>query len=110
MTNERAWANLLGETPATPDPGFRIDVFGHIALRAQRRAAIARALRQVLMFSVTGLVFAAVQAAGIDWARLQPLVAAAAVLALAGLVAVGGIEGPAALLARTRAVLRLRGA
>jgi hypothetical protein len=109
MTDERALANLLGEAPATPNPGFRIDVFGRIAQRARRRAATARAAGQSLLFSLIGLVFAAVQAAGIDWTRLQPIVAAGGVLALASLAALGGIGGPKALLARARAVLHLRG-
>lgn len=98
-------ADLLGETPATPDPGFRYDVLFRASLRARRRAAMNKALNQIALFSAIGLVFPIAGAAGLTWETAQPLVMAAGLLVLGLAVASVSILGPRAVLARSRAIL-----
>lgn len=108
MSDDRDLAALLGEAPRTPDPGFRFDVMALTAARAQRRASRQRALRLVLIFTVIGLVFPLAQAFGVGAAQVQPLLLVAGVLGLAYVLALLTIQGPAAVLARSRALLRAR--
>lgn len=98
-------ADLLGEAPATPDPGFRFDVLSRASIRARRRAAMSKALNQVAVFSAIGLVFPIAGAAGLTWEAAQPLVMAAGLLAIGVAVASVSILGPRAVLARSRAIL-----
>jgi hypothetical protein len=105
MTDDRIIANLLGEAPHTPDPGFRLDVFLRIAEHARRRAALGNAARAIGLFAAIGLVFPILQALGVTWADAQPLALAAGVIALAYLFAALTIQGPGAVLARSRAML-----
>jgi hypothetical protein len=106
MTDDRELAELLGEAPRTPDPGFRFDVIALVSAHARRRAALSRAVKQVLAFTVLGLLFPAAQAAGLDWAHAQPIALAIGVTAAAYLLAALTIQGPKPLLARSRALLR----
>jgi hypothetical protein len=99
-------AELLGEAPKTPDPGFRIDVVARIGARARRRAALERAWKQLVTFTRVGIAFPIAQAFGVTWQSAQPLVLAATVLGFAFLFAVLTIQGPRPLLARSRAMLR----
>lgn len=108
MTDDLELAALLGEAPPGSDPGFRIDALARIAVRARRRAARQRAFRTVAGFSLTGLVFAALQALSLSAEALQPLLLVAGVLGLAYVLALLTIDGPRAVLARSRAVLRFR--
>lgn len=107
MTDDRELANLLGEAPRTPDPGFRIDVLARMAAQHRRRAAFDRAWKQVVAFTLIGAVFPIAQALGLTWQSAQPLVLVAAVLAFAYLFAILTIQGPGALLARSRILLRV---
>jgi len=106
MTDDLNIAEMLGEAPKTPDPGFRIDVLARVGARARRRAALDRAWRQIFTFTLIGAVFPIAQALGLTWQSAQPLVLTGAVLALAYLFAALTIQGPRPLLARSRAVLR----
>ncbi len=106
MTDDRELADLLGETPRTPDPGFRIDVLARVAARARRRAALERAVKQILIFTLIGAAFPVARALGLTWDAVQPLALAGGVLALAYLLADLTIQGPRPLLARSRAMLR----
>jgi len=106
MTDDRELADLLGVAPPTPDPGFRIDVVARIAARARRRAALERAWRQIVAFTLIGAAFPIAQAFGITWQSAQPLALAGAVLACAYLFAALTIHGPRPLLARSRGLLR----
>ena len=107
MTDDRELADLLGEAPRTPDPAFRFDVLTHVGLRARRRAALERAITQVLTFTAIGLAFPAARGLGITWHALQPIALAAGVIGFAYLLAVLTIQGPKPLLARSRALLRV---
>lgn len=98
-------ADLLGEAPATPDPGFRYDVLFRTSIRARRRAAMSKALNQIALFSAIGLVFPIAGALGLTWETAQPLVMAVAALAVGLTVASVSILGPRAVLARSRALL-----
>ena len=106
MTDDLHLAELLGEAPKTPDPGFRIDVLARAGARARRRAALDRAWKQIVLFTLIGAVFPVAQAFGLTWHAAQPLVLAGAVLATAYLLAMLTIQGPRPLLARSRALLR----
>jgi ABC-type siderophore export system fused ATPase/permease subunit len=106
MTDDTELAELLGEAPKTPDPGFRIDVLARVGARARRRAALDRAWKQIVTFTLIGAVFPVAQALGLSWETAQPLVLTGLVLALAYLFAALTIQGPRPLLARSRAVLR----
>lgn len=106
MTDDLEMAELLGEAPKTPDPGFRIDVVARIGARARRRAALERAWKQLVTFTLVGIAFPIAQAFGVTWQSAQPLVLAATVLGFAFLFAVLTIQGPRPLLARSRAMLR----
>lgn len=97
-------ADLLGESPKTPDPGFRYDVLAHVSERARRRHAVSRALNQVALFSAIGLVFPSLVAFGVTWESAQPIALAAAMLALGVVAASVSILGPRAVLARSRAL------
>lgn len=101
-------ADLLGEKPKTPDPAFRVDVFARITEAARRRAAHARAFRQVGVFVLIGAVAAAAQMLGLTWDHAQPVVFAGVVIAIAYLFAHLTMRGPGAVLARSRAALRGR--
>lgn len=104
--NDLEMAELLGETPRTPDPGFRLDVQARVAVKARRRAALARAWKHVVVFTLIGVAFPIGQAFGITWHSIEPLFLVGAVLAFAYLFAVLTIQGPRPLLARSRALLR----
>jgi len=106
MTDDRELADLLGEAPRTPDPAFRFDVLTHVGLRARRRAALEKAITQVLAFTAIGLIVPAAQAWGLTWQTLQPFALLAGVLGVAYLFASLTIQGPKPLLARSRALLR----
>jgi ABC-type siderophore export system fused ATPase/permease subunit len=106
MTDDLHMADLLGETPKAPDPGFRIDVLARVGGRARRRAALERAWKQIVVFTLIGAVFPVAQALGFTWQNAQPLVLAGTVLAFAYLFAALTIQGPGPLLARSRAMLR----
>ena len=106
MTDDLEMAELLGEAPKTPDPGFRIDVVARVGARARRRAALERAWKQIVVFTLIGVAFPIAQAFGVTWHSAQPLVLAAAVLGFAYLFAALTIQGPGPLLARSRAMLR----
>lgn len=106
MTDDIEMAELLGAAPRTPDPGFRFDVVARIAARARRRAALERAWKQVVAFTLIGAVFPIAQTLGLSWEAAQPLVLAGAVLLSAYLFAALTIQGPRPLLARSRALLR----
>ena len=108
MTDDRELADLLGAAPAAPDPAFRFDVFARIAQRRQRASARQRALTWALGFALVGVAFPLAQVAGLRFEHLQPLAAAAGVLALAYLMAVATIEGPRSALARSRRLLLAR--
>lgn len=106
MTEDRLMADLLGEPPRAPDPGFRFDVFARISERARRRAALRRAFKTIGLFACLGLVFPLASAAGLEFADVRPLVMVASVLVGAYLFALFAIEGPGGVLARTRALVR----
>lgn len=105
MNDDRELADLLGEAPArSPDPGFRFNVLARVSERAQRRAAMSRALNQVAVFAAIGLIFPIAQAAGLDWTSARPMLIAGAALATAGAVALVTILGPRTVLHRSRAL------
>jgi len=108
MSDDLELAALLGEAPRTPDPGFRFDVLARTAERARRREARQRAFRLTVIFALIGLVFPIAHTLGLGLAELQPLLLVAGVLALAYVLAVWTLEGPRAVLARSRAALRGR--
>lgn len=105
MSDDLELAALLGEAPRTPDPAFRLDTLTRVAIRARRRASRQRAFRTVAVFTLLGLIFAALQALGLSVDSLQPLLLVAGVLGLAYVLAVLTIDGPRAVLARSRAML-----
>jgi hypothetical protein len=107
MNEDRELADLLGDAPKTPDPGFRIDVLGRVADRARRRASLERAWKQIVTFTLIGAFFPVARALGISETLVQPLLLVGAVLAVAYLLAALTIQGPRPLLARSRAILRL---
>jgi len=98
--DERLIADLLGQAPATPDPGFRYDVFARVAQRGRREASLRRAARSFGVMTAIGLGCGVVQASGLTWETAQPILAAAAGLGVAFLFAAISIEGPRAVLAR----------
>lgn len=107
MNDDLELADLLGEAPPrAPDPGFRFDVLTRVAERNRRRAAQARALRQFAVFAAVGLAFPVMQAAGLNWTSVQPILIAAATLTVAAGAALLTIQGPSLVLARSRAFLR----
>lgn len=106
MTDDRDMAELLGEAPRTPDPGFRVDVLGRVAARARRRAALDRAGKQIVTFTLIGAFFPVARAFGVTPEVAQPLLLVGAVLVVAYLLAALTIQGPRPLLARSRALLR----
>jgi fatty acid desaturase len=108
MSDDLELAGLLGEAPRTPDPGFRFDVLSRTSQRARRRASRQRASRLVLASTLIGLVFPLARAFGVGFAEVQPLLLVAGVLGLAYVLALLTLEGPRAVLARSRAVLRGR--
>jgi fatty acid desaturase len=107
MSDDLELAALLGEAPAMPDPTFRFDVLARTAERARRRQARQNAFRVTAMFALIGLVFPLAHAFGLGLAQLQPLLLVAGLLGLAYVLALWTLEGPRAVLARSRAVLRL---
>lgn len=106
MRDDMTLAELLGQAPRGPDPGFRFDVFALIAARARRRAALRRAVRTVLLFAALGLVFPLAGAAGLTMETLRPFLLLAGLLACAALFARVSIEGPRGVLARSRALVQ----
>ena len=108
MSDDSELAALLGEAPRTPDPGFRFDVLSLTAERARRREARQRAFRTTVLFALVGLIFPVGHAFGLGLAELQPLLLVAGVLGLAYVLALWTLEGPRAVLARSRALLRIR--
>lgn len=100
-------AELLGAAPHTSDPGFRIGVLARAATRKRRRQAAVRAARSMALFGAVGLAFPLAQAAGLTWDDAAPLAAAAGALLAAYAVAVATIDGPRALILRSRAVMRV---
>ena len=106
MSDDLELAALLGEAPRTPDPGFRFDVLALTAKRARRRQARARAFRTTAIFALIGLIFPIAHTLGLGLGELQPLLLVAGILAFAYVLAVWTLEGPRAVLARSRAVLR----
>ncbi|MBY0562573.1 MAG: hypothetical protein K2P58_00200 [Hyphomonadaceae bacterium] len=107
MTNDITLAALLGEAPKTPDPGFRIDVLARVALKRKRRAAAIRGLKLIAAFTGVGLIAPLAGAFGMTAADVQPLLASAGAIVAGYLVALLATQGPAATLARSRALLRL---
>lgn len=107
MSDDFELAALLGEAPVTPDPTFRFDVFARAAERARRRQARQSAFRVTAMFALIGLIFPLAHTFGLGFAQLQPLLLVAGLLGLAYVLALWTLEGPRAVLARSRAVLRL---
>lgn len=101
MTSDEDIAALLGARPSA-EPGFRFGVFARIAQRAQRRAAFERAVLRVAVFTAIGLAFPVSSALG---AEAAPLLSAAAGIGLSLFCALAVIEGPRAVLARSRAAL-----
>jgi len=107
MSDDFELAALLGEAPATPDPDFRFDVLARTAERARRRQARQNAFRVTTMFALIGLVFPLAHTFGLGLTQLQPLLLVAGLLGVAYVLALWTLEGPRAVLARSRAVLRL---
>lgn len=99
MVDDRELANLLGETPATPDAGFRFDVFARVTERRRRREAFGRAMLRVAACTGVGLAVLVAQAAGLTAESLTPILSAAGALAAAG-VAYTVLRSPRAALAR----------
>jgi ABC-type siderophore export system fused ATPase/permease subunit len=94
------------EPPQVPHRRLGI-VLSHLQRgRARRRAALERAWKQIVVFTLIGAVFPLAQALGFTWQNAQPLVLAGTVLAFAYLFAALTIQGPGPLLARSRAMLR----
>lgn len=108
MSDDLDLAALLGEAPTTPDPGFRFDVLALTTARARRREARQRAFHTMVLFALVGLIFPVAHTFGLSAAQMQPLLLVAAVLALAYVLAVWTIEGPRAVLSRSRLLLRGR--
>lgn len=108
MSDDLDLAALLGDAPRTPDPGFRFDVMARTAERARRRQARQNAFRTTAAFALFGLIFPVAHALGLEVAELQPLLLVAGLLALAYVLALWTLEGPRAVLARSRAVFRMR--
>jgi hypothetical protein len=100
-------AELLGEAPKTPDPSFRFDVLARVAAKARRRAALDRAWKQIVVFTLIGVAFPIGQALGLTAHAVQPVLLVGAVLGFAYLFAALTIQGPGPLLARSRAMLRV---
>lgn len=107
MSDDLDLAALLGEAPRTPDPGFRFDVLSVTAERARRRASRQRAFRTTVFFALIGLIFPIAHTLGLGLTELQPLLLVAGVLSLAYVLALWTLEGPRAVLARSRALLRM---
>ena len=108
MNDDLELAALLGDAPRTPDPGFRFDVLTLTAERARRGEARQRAFRTTTTFALIGLIFPLAHTFGLGLAQLQPLLLVAGVLGLAYVLALWTLEGPRAVLARSRAVWRGR--
>ncbi|MBL8546879.1 MAG: hypothetical protein JNL81_10465 [Hyphomonadaceae bacterium] len=108
MNDDSDLAGLLGEAPRAPDPGFRFDVLARTAERARRRKARQNAFRTVVTFALIGLVFPIAHALGLGLQELQPVLLAVGLLALAYVLALATLQGPRAVLARSRAVFRIR--
>lgn len=108
MSDDLDLAALLGEAPRTPDPAFRFDVLALTAERAHRRHARQRAFRLTVVFALIGLIFPLAHTFGLGLAQLQPLLLVAGVLGLAYVLALWTLEGPRAVLARSRVLLRGR--
>lgn len=106
MSDDRMMAELLGDGPRAPDPGFRFDVFVRIAARARKRAAMRRAAKVAGLFAAIGLAFPLAGAAGLSLADARPFLLVASVLCAAYVFALFAIEGPSGVLARSRALVR----
>ena len=108
MSDDLELAALLGEAPRTPDPGFRFDVLSLTSQRARRRASRQRGFRLILIFTLIGLIFPLAHAFGVGFTEVQPLLLVAGVLGLAYVLARLTIDGPRAVLERSRVLTRLR--
>ncbi|MGE0739891.1 MAG: hypothetical protein AB7O98_01005 [Hyphomonadaceae bacterium] len=106
MSDDLDLANLLGQAPRSPDPVFRFDIFADIAARKSRRAARRRALAYVAASLLVGLSIPAGHVVGLSFANLWPVLLVAGALGVAYVLAVAAAEGPGALVARSRALLR----
>jgi peptidoglycan/LPS O-acetylase OafA/YrhL len=100
MTDDAFLAEMLGEAPRTPDPGFRIEVLARVAQRRQRRAALMRAAYWIVASLVAGLVFALAGAFGMSTETVQVLGACFGAVILGYLVAQTAIHGPRAALSQ----------
>jgi len=106
MSDERAIAEMLGQTPAAPDFAFRGDVFARIAQRAARRAAADRAMRQAGVFAALGVACAALQRVAPDFAWAQPVALGLTLGLGVALFAAAAIYGPRATLSGPWSALR----
>lgn len=86
--NDNELADLLGEAPRTPDPGFRLDVLARMTHRAQRRAALRRGAKVFALFTLIGLAVPVAQGLGFTASDAQPLLAAGGLLGATYLTAV----------------------
>ena len=107
MSDDLELAALLGEAPSSPDPAFRYDVLVHTGERARRRQARRNAFRITSVFAMIGLIFPLAHTFGLGLTELQPLLLVAGLLAVAYVLALWTLEGPRAVLARSRAILRV---
>jgi hypothetical protein len=105
--NDRELADLLGEAPASPDPAFRLDVLARTAARARKRVVRRRAVHYVAAFTALGLAVPALRSLGLTAGDVQPLLLSAGAILLAYVFALLSIEGPAAVLQRSRVLLRV---
>lgn len=113
MKSDLELAELLDGAPprafdlGAPDPGFRFDVFARIALRARRAEARQRAILYAAVFAAIGLAIPLSRAVGFTLADAEPLLAVAAGAGLAYVLALLSSEGPHAVLAHSRRMLRV---
>jgi hypothetical protein len=98
MTDDAFLADLLGEVPRTPDPGFRFEVLARVAQRRQRRAALMRATYWIVSSLVAALVFALAGAFGMSPEVVQVLGACSGAVLVAYVAAQAAIHGPRAAL------------
>lgn len=101
-------ASLLGETPATPDPAFRFDVFARVAMENRRRAARARALSLIAASTALGLMCAMAQAAGFGVETARPLLYAVIGIGLTFVLVAEARKSSRSLLLRSLGQLRFR--
>jgi hypothetical protein len=107
MTDDRLMAELLGDEPLSPDPGFRVDVLALVAERGRRRAAQRRALGVVAVFFMIGLAFPLIATVETAVRDFQLLLAGFGAMGIAYLAALLSISGPKAVWARSLSALRV---